>query len=81
MTLVKGIDASISPEPLNPNLANAELIGYFGHLATSTDPNATIDLEYLDLILNRGANVNSTDKYGQTVLHEVSSHGWCTVEL
>ncbi|XP_072170292.1 uncharacterized protein [Diadema setosum] len=71
-TLVKGIDASISPEPLSPNVANAELIGYFGHLATSEDPSVKIDLEYLELILNRGANINCTDKYGQTALHEVA---------
>ncbi|XP_030838679.1 transient receptor potential cation channel subfamily A member 1 isoform X3 [Strongylocentrotus purpuratus] len=69
---VRGIDASISPDPLSANVANAELIGYFGHLATSTDPNISIDLEYLELILSRGADINCTDKYGQTALHEIS---------
>ncbi|XP_041483954.1 transient receptor potential cation channel subfamily A member 1-like isoform X2 [Lytechinus variegatus] len=71
-TLVRGIDASISPDPLSANVANAELIGYFGHLATSSDANLMIDLEYLELILNRGADINCTDKYGQTALHEIS---------
>ncbi|XP_063968058.1 transient receptor potential cation channel subfamily A member 1-like isoform X2 [Lytechinus pictus] len=69
---IRGIDASISPDPLSANVANGELIGYFGHLATSSDANLMIDLEYLELILNRGADINCTDKYGQTALHEIS---------
>ncbi|XP_071485683.1 uncharacterized protein [Diadema antillarum] len=67
-----GIDANIISGPRNPNVANAELIGYFGHLAMSADPNIAIDLEYLELILRRGADINCTDSYGQTVLHEVA---------
>ncbi|XP_071503565.1 uncharacterized protein [Diadema antillarum] len=67
-----GIDANIISGPKNPNVANAELIGYFGHLAISADPNIAIDLEYLELILRRGADINCTDSYGQTVLHEVA---------
>ena len=53
-------------------MANAELIGYFGHLSVSADPNINVDLDYLELILKRGADINTTDQYGQTVLHEVS---------
>ncbi|XP_072170582.1 uncharacterized protein [Diadema setosum] len=67
-----GIDANIISGPKNPNVANTELIGYFGHLAISADPNIAIDLEYLELILRRGADINCTDSYGQTVLHEVA---------
>lgn len=67
-----GIDPNIVSGPDNPNVANAELIGYFGHLSVSADPNINVDLDYLELILKRGADINTTDQYGQTVLHEVS---------
>ncbi|KAL5020931.1 hypothetical protein ScPMuIL_000086 [Solemya velum] len=31
-----------------------------------------IDLDYVEALLQRGANVNCADKYGQTLLHEVA---------
>ncbi|KAI4884950.1 hypothetical protein NFI96_021749, partial [Prochilodus magdalenae] len=31
-----------------------------------------VDLQYLNGVLSEGANPNSTDKYGQTALHEIS---------
>ncbi|XP_030838600.1 uncharacterized protein LOC100890058 isoform X2 [Strongylocentrotus purpuratus] len=71
-TSADGIDPNIVSGPDNPNVANAELIGYFGHLSVSADPNINVDLDYLELILKRGADINTTDQYGQTVLHEVA---------
>nr|XP_054772707.1 uncharacterized protein LOC129280722 [Lytechinus pictus] len=71
-TSADGIDPDIISGPNNPNVANAELIGYFGHLSRSPDPNIKVDVDYLELILKRGADINTADQYGQTVLHEVA---------
>ena len=53
-----------------PNPFNEELISYFAQLAIDTNEDTNVDLEFVDSILQRGANVNCTDKHGQSVLHE-----------
>ncbi|XP_041358930.1 transient receptor potential cation channel subfamily V member 3-like isoform X1 [Gigantopelta aegis] len=52
--------------------SNQALIQYFAKLGQSCDENETINLEFVDTLIRSGANVNCTDKYGQTVLHEVA---------
>ncbi|XP_078318077.1 uncharacterized protein LOC111118347 isoform X2 [Crassostrea virginica] len=47
------------------------LIDYFCQLGQSRDPNAKVDLDFVDSLLKNGANINCTDKHGQTLLHEV----------
>lgn len=47
------------------------LIEYFARLGRSTDPNICVDLDYIESLIQGGASLNCTDKYGQTVLHEV----------
>lgn len=32
-----------------------------------------VDLEFLDEVISEGADPNSSDRYGQTILHEVST--------
>ena len=49
---------------------NRNLIEYFAR--KSKEPNGHISLEYLDSTLQNGARIDCTDKFGQTVLHEVS---------
>ena len=46
------------------------LIVYFAKLGAS-EVEKTVDLDYVDLLLKSGANVNFQDAHGQTVLHEV----------
>lgn len=48
------------------------LIDYFFQLGQSRDPNAKVDLDFVDSLIKNGANINCTDKHGQTLLHEVS---------
>lgn len=53
------------------------LIIYFSKLAKSKDDNETIDLNFVDSLLQSGADINFADKHGQTVMHEIS-RGWHT---
>ena len=49
---------------------NRNLIEYFARLGT-TDKDEAINLEYLESLIKSGASIDCTDKYGQTVFHEV----------
>uniref|UniRef100_A0A3P8TDW3 Si:ch73-193i2.2 n=1 Tax=Amphiprion percula TaxID=161767 RepID=A0A3P8TDW3_AMPPE len=42
---------------------NKQLLDHFRHL---------VDLQFLDEVISDGANPNSSDRFGQTVLHEIS---------
>ena len=53
---------------------NRNLIEYFARLGQSHDEGEYINLDYVRTILKNGANINCTDKYGQSVFHEVHSH-------
>ncbi|KAI1894449.1 hypothetical protein AGOR_G00115930 [Albula goreensis] len=48
------------------------LLDHFRVLANSNQDTDEVDLQYLHGVICDGADVNSTDKYGQTVLHEIS---------
>ncbi|XP_072017913.1 LOW QUALITY PROTEIN: uncharacterized protein [Amphiura filiformis] len=67
---VLGIERDPIPDPFKPNPHNEELISYFAQLASDTKEDTNVDLEFVEIILHRGANVNCTDKHGQTILHE-----------
>ena len=51
---------------------NRNLIEYFARLGQSKDDTECINLEYVESLLHNGAKVDCTDKYGQTVFHEVN---------
>ena len=51
-------------------LGSEVLIVYFAKLGASHQ-DSMIDLDYLETLIESGAKVNYTDRYGQTVLHEV----------
>ena len=51
------------------------LVVYFSKLAKSKDDNETIDLNFVDSLLQNGADINFPDKHGQTILHEIA-RGW-----
>ena len=51
------------------------LIIYFSKLAKTKDEDETVDLNFVDSLLQNGADINFPDKHGQTVLHEIA-RGW-----
>ncbi len=51
---------------------NHALIHYIAKLAVSNHNNDTFDFEFVQSLLKNGADINATDKYGQTVFHEVA---------
>ncbi|XP_066918274.1 transient receptor potential channel pyrexia-like [Clytia hemisphaerica] len=71
----KGLDELVPHTPhkvdLITELAGSEvLIVYFAKLGASHQ-DSMIDLDYLETLIESGAKVNYTDRYGQTVLHEI----------
>ena len=51
---------------------NQALLQYFAKLSSSPDVEDSLDLEHIQSLLHEGASVNSSDRFGQTLLHEVS---------
>ncbi|XP_052264627.1 transient receptor potential cation channel subfamily A member 1-like isoform X2 [Dreissena polymorpha] len=51
--------------------SNRTLMSYFTRLGRSTKQNETIDLMYVADLFEKGASVNCTDTFGQSLLHEV----------
>ena len=51
---------------------NSSLIRYFASLAADSDVDKVLNLDYIEDLFKKGAKVNCTDIYGQTVLHEVN---------
>ena len=48
------------------------LFDHFKELGRSKNPDAIVDLEFIETLLKNGANINCTDRHGQSLLHEVS---------
>lgn len=59
-------------------VSNQALIQYFAKLGQSKNEDEVIDLDFVHTLLASGADINCTDKHGQTVMHEVS---FCLVWL
>ena len=53
------------------------LIIYFAKLARGLSEKDELDLDFIEGLLDNGADVNSSDRHGQTVLHE-TSRAWHT---
>ena len=53
------------------------LLHYFAKITRSTEVEVAVDLDYMKLLLDEGANVDECDDFGQTVFHEVS-RAWGT---
>ena len=51
---------------------NRALIIYFSKLASSSSTSDEIDLDFVEGLIKNGADINVTDKHGQTVFHEVA---------
>ena len=54
------------------NVRNHALIHYLATLANSNSTKDTFDFDFVESLLKNGADINSTDKTGQTVFHEVA---------
>lgn len=61
-------------EPIHPALAASRaMIIYFAKLArASLEQEQELDFEFVEGLLGEGADINFTDRHGQTVLHEVT---------
>ena len=59
------------------HIRNHALIHYLATLANSNNTDDTIDFDFVDSLLKNGADINSTDKTGQTIFHEVA-RSWNT---
>ena len=67
------IKARIKTNAKGDSIASCRaLIIYFSKLAKTKDEDETVDLNFVDSLLQNGADINFPDKHGQTVLHEIS---------
>ena len=51
---------------------NQALLQYFVKLSSYSDDDDSLDLKHIQSLLQQGASVNTSDRFGQTLLHEVS---------
>ena len=63
--------------------SNRALLIYFAKLARADPESATtvVDFDFVDSLLQSGADVNVCDRYGQTILHEAARAWHCDVAL
>ena len=71
---MKPMPAVNQGEQIHPAIAASRaLIIYFAQLAkASLEREQELDFDFIEGLLGEGADVNFTDRYGQTVLHEVA---------
>lgn len=70
---VESVGDSDIEQGVDNSLASSKgLILYFAKLATSRDEEETVDLQFVYSLLQGGADINFTDKHGQTILHEIA---------
>ena len=55
--------------------SNRALLQHFAKMVDSPHDEAKINLEFVESLLNNGADINIRDKCGQTILHEVGPLG------
>lgn len=55
---------------VHPSAGNKALLIYFASCGRSLD--SELDLDFIESLLDNGADVNFTDKHGQAIIHEVS---------
>ena len=64
--------------PATPlTVRNHALLHYFANLARSNNFNDKMDFAFVQSLVKNGASINTADKHGQTVFHEVS-RSWHT---
>ena len=53
-------------------IRNQSLIHYIARLASSNSDDDEFDFSFVESLLENGADINTADKYGQTIFHEVA---------
>lgn len=53
--------------------SNRALLQYFSKLSRTSNDSEVVDLDFIENLVNSGADINCTDIHGQTLLHEVAS--------
>lgn len=53
-------------------IRNQALIHYIARLASSNNDNDEFDFSFVESLLKNGADINTADRYGQTIFHEVA---------
>ncbi|XP_028415191.1 transient receptor potential cation channel subfamily V member 5-like [Dendronephthya gigantea] len=80
-----GNDAEISgtSRQTGQTAGNRALLIYFAKLAKADPeaPTTVVDFDFVDSLLQSGADVNVCDRYGQTIFHEASRAWHCDVAL
>lgn len=72
------VDSSLALTSTQPEIVrNAALLHYLSTLASSRAMGDTFDFQFVKSLLDSGADVNTTDVNGQTILHEVA-RSWQT---
>ncbi|XP_046853071.1 transient receptor potential cation channel subfamily V member 3-like [Xenia sp. Carnegie-2017] len=72
------VDSSLALTSTQPQIVrNAALLHYLSTLASSRAMGDTFDFQFVKSLLDSGADVNTTDVNGQTILHEVA-RSWQT---
>ena len=63
--------------------SNRALLIYFAKLARADpeSPTTVVDFDFVDSLLQSGADINVCDRYGQTIFHEASRAWHCDVAL
>ena len=63
--------------------SNRALLIYFAKLAQADPESAAtvVDFDFVDSLLQSGADINVCDRYGQTILHEAARAWHCDVAL
>lgn len=71
---MKPLPAVNDGEPANPSLVSSRaVIIYFAQMAKeSLESEKELDFDFIERLLEAGADLNFTDRYGQTILHEVA---------
>ena len=71
-TQISPSNASLRSRSSAKHDPNHALLQYFAKLSSSADVDDSLDLEHIRSLLREGASVNTCDRFGQTLLHEVS---------
>ncbi|XP_029109927.1 transient receptor potential channel pyrexia-like, partial [Scleropages formosus] len=65
-------DADVADGLCRDNPFNKKLLDHFRALAANNQDTDEVDLQFVNDVIMKGADVNTTDGYGQTCLHEIS---------
>ena len=78
-----GVNAQNSQMLTAKSASNRALLIYFAKLAKADpqSPTTVVDFDFVDSLLQSGADVNVCDRYGQTIFHEASRAWHCDVAL